>query len=341
MRSSILAAGLVAVALSAAVTGCSKQEAGKPTGPIRLTYSVFFPPTHVQSKLAVEWAAEIGRRTQGQVSIEVYAGGVLTKADQNYQGVVSGISDLGMSAFAYTRGRFPLLEGLDLPLGYPDGATATRAANAITLKYRPREVDDAHILYVHAHGPGILATKRPVATLDDLKGIKIRATGLCAKIVERLGATAVGMPQGDTYEALQKGVADATFCPIETLKGWKQGEVINAVTESQCIGYTTAFYVAINKRKWEALPEEIRAIFEEVSAEWVPKHGQAWNQADDDGRAFATELGRQFITLSADEQAAWKTQVAPLLQEYSANSAARGVPGESFLKDLLAEITTP
>ena len=50
------------------------------------------------------------------------------------------------------------------------------------------------------------------------------------------------MSQPETYEALQ-GVVDATLCPIETLKGWKQGEVISSVTDSSVVGYTTAMFV--------------------------------------------------------------------------------------------------
>ncbi len=343
MRVHQLIGGLMAAAVCVSIMGCGKADKGTATpapasAPIRLTYSVFFPPTHIQSKLAVAWAEEVGRRTGGRVAVEVFAGGVLTKADQNYQGVVDGVSDIGMSAFAYTRGRFPLLEAIDLPLGYPDGVVATRAANALALKYRPQEVQDTQLLYVHAHGPGILASKRPVRSLADLKGMKIRATGFCAKVVERLGAAAVGMPQGETYEALQKGVADATFCPIETLKGWKQGEVIQCVTESQCIGYTTAFYVTMNKEKWAALPADIQKIIEEVSTEWVERHGQAWNEADAEGRTFTEELGRTFIALDAAEQQAWKAQVVPLLEEYVTAASAKGLPAAAFLQDLQAAV---
>ncbi len=121
---------------------------------IKLSYSIFFPPTHVQCIAATNWASEIQKRTGGRVQITIYPAGSLTKADQCYEGVIKGISDLGMSCFAYTRGRFPLLEGLDLPLGYPNGVTATRIANAMVEKYQPAELADVKVLYVHAHGPG-------------------------------------------------------------------------------------------------------------------------------------------------------------------------------------------
>ncbi len=316
--------------------GAKPAAPAAPKEPIELSYSVFFPPSHIQCKTAVAWAEEIGKRTDGAVKITVHAGGTLSKAPQCYDGVVNGISDIGMSCFAYTRGRFPLLEGLDLPLGYPDGTTATRIATEMALKHKPKETADTHVLYIHAHGPGILASKKPVRSLDDLKGLKIRATGLSSKIVESLGGTPVGMPQPETYEALQKGVVDATFCPVETLKGWKQGEVIEFVTDTSAIGYTTSMFVVMNNKVWDGLPADIQEVFTAVSAEWVAKQGAAWDQADKEGSEFIAGLNREVIPLSPEEAARWKRGVEPVLAEYLAKTKEAGLPGVKFLEDIQA-----
>ncbi len=325
------AAGLAALCL----TACKPAE---PTETIKLSYSVFFPPTHVQCIAATNWAHEIQQRTGGRVQITVYPAGSLTKADQCYEGVIKGISDLGMSCFAYTRGRFPLLEGLDLPLGYPDGATATRLANTIIQKYQPAELNDEKMLYGDAHGPGILASKKPVHSLDELKGMKVRATGLSAKIVEALGATPVAMSQPETYEALAKGVVEATLCPIETLKGWKQGETIEYVVDATAIGYTTAMFVVMNKDKWAALPADVQQVFTEVSQEWIAKHGAAWDEADQAGREFVTDLKRQFIHLPEAEQQRWKAAVKPILDDFAKQAKEKNLPGEAMLADIQAGI---
>ncbi len=321
-------------------TGGDAQSAtpARPADVIRLSYSIFFPPTHVQCIAATNWASEIQKRTGGRVQITVYPAGSLSKADQCYEGVTKGISDLGMSCFAYTRGRFPLIEGLDLPVGYPDGMTATRIANAMIQKYQPAELADVKTLYVHAHGPGILASKKPVRSLADLKGLKVRATGLSAKIVESLGATPIAMSQPETYEALSKGVVDATLCPIETLKGWKQGETIEYVIDATAVGYTTAMFVVMNKDKWAALPADIQQIFLDVSREWIAKHGEAWDQADQAGREYVTELKRQFIDLPDAEQQAWKTAVKPVLDTFVAQAKTKNLPGEELLADIQAEL---
>ena len=328
---------LAAIAGAGLVAGCGKKEASADGAAAaktyKLTYSIFFPPMHVQAKTGMEWAAEVERRSGGRLQIAVHPGGTLTKADQCWQGVLGGISDLGMSCFAYTPGRFPLLEALDLPLGWPDGLTATRTATALAAKYNPAEIQGAKILYIHAHGPGILATKKPVRALEDLKNMKIRGTGLSAGIATALGATAVGMPQPETYDALQKGVVEGTFCPIETLKGWKQGEVIEFVTDTKAIGYTTSMFVAMNLKSWEALPADLQQIVSEVSAEWVDKHGQAWDQADAEGLEYAKSLNREIITLSPEQEELWKQQVAPIVAAYLEQTKAKGLPGEEFLKD--------
>ncbi len=324
-----------------ALVGCKKQEGGTaapdsaPAKVIELSYSVFFPPAHIQAVTAETWAREVEKRTNGQVKITMYGGGTLTPAQQCYEGVVNGISDIGMSCFAYTQGRFPLLEGLDLPLGYPSGVVATRVATELTLKYQPKEVGDTHVLYIHAHGPGLLASKKPIRVLEDMKGLKVRSTGLSQKIVTALGGTPVAMSQGDTYEALSKNVVDATMCPIETLKGWKQGEVISSVTDATAVGYTTAMFVVMNKAKWGALPAGVQKTIAEVSAEWVAKHGQAWDQADAEGREFVNSLqpAREMITLSPEQQQRWKDAVKPVLDAYVTTTKEKGLPGDQFLKD--------
>ncbi|MBN2705805.1 MAG: TRAP transporter substrate-binding protein [Deltaproteobacteria bacterium] len=299
---------------------------------IKLSYSIFFPSTHAQCRAGEAWAKEIEKRSNGQVKITIYPGGTLTQAPQVYDGVVNGISDIGMSCFAYTRGRFPLLEALDLPAGYPDGKTATRIATTITQEFNPKEIQDTHVLYVHAHGPGVLHTKKkPVRSLADLAGMKIRSTGLSAKIIQTLGGLPVAMDQGSTYEALQKGTVDGTIGPIEVLKGWKQGEVVKYSTDIPSIGYTTSMFVVMNKGKWQALPEKIKTIFTEVSAAWVAIQGQAWDDADAAGLAYTLERGNQVISLPESESRAWEDRVQPIFDDYIKSTTSKGLPGDQVV----------
>ena len=307
---------------------------------IRLNYSIFFPAAHGQCKAGMSWAEEVEKRTEGRVKINVFPGGTLTKADQCYEGVVSGISDLGMSVFAYNRGRFPVMEAADLPLGYPDGVVATRTVNDFYRIVQPEELEDVKVLYLHAHGPGLLHTKMPVRSLEDLNRMKIRSTGLSAKIVKALGGVPVAMPQGDTYESLQKGVVEGTFGPIEVLKGWRQAEVIDYTTDFRNAGYTTCMFVVMNLNTWNALPEDIQRIIMEVSEEWIDVHGEAWNSTDEEGRSYTLSLGNEILTLPAAEERRWVGAVEPVIDDYVVASEQKGLEGRRYvdlLRRLIAE----
>lgn len=306
--------------------------------PIKLNYSIFFPAPHKNTVLATEWAQEIEKRTNGAVKITMFPGGTLTPADKCYDGVVKGISDIGFSVLAYTRGKFPLTEVSDLPLGIKSGAVATRAINEYYKKFKPSEFDEVKVMYLHGHGPGILHTKKPVNTLDDLKGMKIRCTGMAAKIVTALGGVPVAMPMGETYDALSRGVVDGSMAPQESLQGWKWGEVVKYTIENFGSSYSTGFFVVMNKDKWNSLPPDVQKVIEAVNVEWIEKTGKVWDEIDKEGREFTLARGNQIIALSKEEDEKWAKQVRSILDEYVASMKAKNLPGDEVLKFYLGEV---
>ncbi len=298
---------------------------------IELTYANFFPPTHVQGKLGKAWCDEVYKRTNGAVKITYFPGGTLLKGPQIYDGVLKGIADVGMSCFAYTRGRFPVMEAIDLPIGYPSGTVATRIINDYYKRFKPKELNNIQVMYLHAHGPGILHSKKAVYKLEDLKGLKIRCTGFSAKLAKALGAVPVAMGQGQAYEALSKGVVDATFSPMEVLKGWRQAEVVKYTVLCYSVAYTTGMYVVMNKSRWNSLPKDIRATIVEINKEWIPKHGKAWDTSDAEGKKYALSLGNKIIELSAAEQARWAKAARPVINGYISEMKKKGYPADQYV----------
>jgi len=299
---------------------------------IKLTYSNFFPPTHIQSKLAESWCKEVEKRTQGQVVVEYFPGQTLTKARQVYDGVVTGLSDLGLALFAYTPGRFPVMEAVDLPLGYMSGNAATMVVNEVYKKFNPKELQDTKVMYLHAHGPGVLHTKgKPVRKLEDLKGLKLRGHGTSAAIVKALGATPVAMPMPELYQSLQKGVVDGALYPLEVNKGWKMGEVTDFTTASFSCAYTSSFFVVMNKDKWNSIPAEAQKIIEQINEEWIPKHAAAWVSSDMEGYQYSLVLGQDIFGLDSKEAARWKQAVAPVIDEYIKKMNENGFNGKEIV----------
>ncbi len=304
-----------------------------------LTYSSFFPPTHIQSKLAEQWCKEVEKRTGGEVKIYFYPGQTLTKASQCYDGVVMDRSDIGMSCLLYTRGRFPLMDFINLPFGNPSGAFATAIINEVYEKFKPKELSDVKVLYLHAHGPGFIHVKnKPIHKLEDLKGLKIRCPGSVADTLRALGAIPVSMPMPEVYQALQKGVVEGAVYPMETNKGWRMAEVIHYSIANYEIAYSVGFFVVMNKRKWEMLPLKDRKIIDAIDIEWAKKHGRAWDTSDFEGFRYTLYLGNEVIGIPPKEAQRWKNKVQCVIDDYVKRTEAKGLPGREVLNYVMKRL---
>ena len=193
-----------AAAISLFLTGLVTPDCQAKT--IELSFANFFPPSHIHGKLGQEYCDAIAERTNGRVKITYYPGGSLVSAPKTYGAIVDGIADLGFSVLGYSRGVFPALEAIDLPMGYKSGVQATKIINAFVEKFQPKELNKIKPMLLTAHGPGIIHSKKPIRKLEDIKGVKVRCYGFSVKVIKALGAVPVAMGQSQAYEALQKGV---------------------------------------------------------------------------------------------------------------------------------------
>ena len=302
------------------------------TKPIELNYSTHFPATHTIAGLAKDWAKEIERRTDGRVKITVFVGGTLVPAGQCFDAVVKGIADIGNAVPSLTKGRFPLSEVVELPLGYKSAVEATKLGNEYYEKFRPKEFDEAQVMYLNCLGPGLIHSRKAVNKFEDFKGLKIRSNALSALIAKAIGAVPVAMATAESYDALGKGIVDASLAPMEALQGWKWAEVTKFTIVSPGFSYTTLFQIIMNKRKWNALPPDIHKIIEKVNEEWSEKEGKNWDAIDNAGRDFALKLGHQIIYLPKEEDEKIVKAVRPLFDEYVENMKKFGLPGEEALK---------
>ena len=127
----------LAVTLSLTLTLTNLISPAYSADVIKLKFSNYFPPPAPHSKICQDFIAELDKRTNGRVKIQFFAGGSLLKAPQMYEGVVTGISDIGLAHVEYTPGRFPVTEVCDLPLGYPSGWVANQVVNDFYNEFKP------------------------------------------------------------------------------------------------------------------------------------------------------------------------------------------------------------
>jgi TRAP-type C4-dicarboxylate transport system substrate-binding protein len=321
---------LVVCAISLVV--CLMPAPSSAADVIRLKYANFSPPTHGLSVLSDQWCKELEKRTNGRVKVAYFPAGTLVSANQTYDGVVKGIVDIGFSIMSYTPGRMPLSEVIVLPLGYKTGAQATRMANAFYNKFKPKEYDDVKLFYLHAHGPGFFHTKTAVNKIEDLKGLRIKSDANTSKVVAAAGGTPTTMPMLETYDALKRGLADGVLLPIETLKGWKFGEVCKFTYVNHGNAYGNGFFIAMNKERWNSMPKDIQQIIDKLNEEWFEKQAKVWNDMDEEGLEFAKSTGQKIVYASPEEEAAMRTRMTPLFDAYVKSMKEKGLPGDEVLK---------
>jgi TRAP-type C4-dicarboxylate transport system substrate-binding protein len=292
---------------------------------IKLKAANYLPPTHKMSLLTDKFCQEIKKRTNGRVEITYYPGGTLLSPVKMFNGVVTGITDMGVSHIDYTRGRFPVMEVFDLPLGFPSGWVATQVSSDFYNKFKPSEWDSVHVLYVNTTGPLILETvNKPVKTLEDLKNLKIRATGQMTDVMKALGALPIPLEMPDVYESLRRQVIDGIMVDLSTLKYWKFSEVIKYVTANWRLGTGYTFYFVMNKNKWNNLPPDIQKIFNEVAFEAKEWQAALWNEMDIEGTNLFKSVGGQILPLTDAEAARWIKAVEPIFAAYKKDMVSKG-----------------
>lgn len=305
---------------------------------VTLRYSAYHPSASANSKLCDAWCKEVEKRTSGRVKPTYYPGGVLTPPAQTFDSIAKGIADVGFSMASFSKGRFPLTEVLDLPLGYESVTQATRLANAFYRKFRAKEFDDVRVMYMGASPLQRFFTKsKPVNKVDDIKGLKIRGTGNSSRVVQLLGGAPVGMPITDVYDSLSRGVIEGVITGYEPMKEYRLAEVTGFATEFRD-NFVVAGYTVMNKQKWQSISPEDQKIIEAINEEWIEKQANLWEVEDQAGKDFLIQRGGKIIKLSAEENARWNKSVAPMLDEYVASMKAKGLPGDEAVKFCMEEL---
>jgi TRAP-type C4-dicarboxylate transport system substrate-binding protein len=293
--------------------------------PIKLQFAGYHPPTHMVSTLMAKYADEVNKKLTGKVEVSTFPGGTLLSATKMAAGVSSGIADIGFSHCSYSRGRFPVMEIMELPLGLPSSWIATHVANDFYAKFKPKEWDNYHVLLFTTSPINVIQTvSKPVKSLEDLKGMKIRGTGRSGDIVKALGAVPMPIETPDLYEAIRRGVVDGAYLTMETYKGFKTGELLKYTTESWKLGSVYAFYIVMNKQKWNSLPPDAQKVFNEVSNEFIEDFAVGFNAIDIEGRDFSLKQGGKMVPLSDAESARWVKAVQPVIVDFKKDMVSKG-----------------
>jgi TRAP-type C4-dicarboxylate transport system substrate-binding protein len=332
-----LAAG---VALSALTAGSAFAA------DVTLKMHQFLPAqANVPKHILEVWADQVEAASEGRIEIERYHGMALGGTPPELMDqAIDGIADIVWTVIGYTPGRFPTTEVFELPFMVADARAASYAYWKMFEEHmKDGEFADVHILATHVHGPGMFHTADPVATPADLEGMKIRGgSRMVNDLLERVGASPVGMPVTGIPEGLSKGVIDGTTIPWEVTGALKVPELVTNHTEFDGPAlYTLTFVVAMNKDAYEAMPDDLRAILDANSGlEFSVFAGGTQQDYDVPAREAAVEAGNNIITVSEEDAAAWGEIVNPIYETWVAEMNEKGIDGQALIdqaRALMAE----
>ena len=281
------------------------------------------PKSPAQTKMLEPWSKAIEDGSKGRVKIEIYPSMTLGGSPpQLFRQVADGVVDIIWTVNGYTPGLFPRSEVFELPTIFTNDIAATNLAmREMFDEYLAPEYEAVHVLFKHVHaGQALQMAKDPVHTVTDTKGKKLRVPGPTGNdVVTAMGATPVTMPVPDLPQALSTHGVDGALIPWEIIPALK----LQDVTKYQIEGPektrfgTTTFQVSMNKDRWEALPDDLKTVFNDNSGEdWLREVAQIWRDSDDRGIKVATEAGNEHIVLTEDEMQTFDDALAPVVDKW-------------------------
>ncbi len=308
-----------------------------------LTVSSWLPPTHTASMAQKEWCDLLDSNTKGRIKCNILPRGV-TPAPGTYDAVKNGLADVSYTVHGYTPGRFIAPQMAELPFLGNSSETISVALSRVSSKHPEfaAEHPGVKVISLFTHGPGIVFnTKRPIAKIEDLSGLKFRVGGgMVNEMSKALNMNVTLKPAPDSYELLSSGVMDGTLFPAESTESFKIDKIIKHATTFPGGLYNTSFVFMMNQAKYEKLSAEDKKAVDAISGETAARiFGRGWDKVD--RRAFALMQVNGVAVTKADAKfvADVKAKTAPLEQAWVKAAEGKGLKNPAkVLADFRAEI---
>jgi TRAP-type C4-dicarboxylate transport system substrate-binding protein len=297
-------------------------------------------PAHHMVKTQEAWIKTIEAASGRNLTVEVDKA-PLAKPDGQYDLIKNGVRDLVWHVPAYTKGRFDMLAAGEIPFLCPN---ATVCSPALWKWYQKngladKEFTDTKLLTVFVHGPGTIHTRKPAKTLEELKGVKLRAGGAGVPISQALGMSAISAPATEAHEMLSRGTIDGVLFPYEAVDSFRLTELVKAHLEVPGGLYTATFVIVMNNNAFAKLTPANQAALIKASGEAGSRlFGEAWDAADARGKEGAKKRGNAIQTVAPAELERWRPMLKFVRDEWLKKAKDRGLDGEALLKDLEATI---
>ena len=322
----LLAAALAAATLSGTAAA---QD-------VTLKVHHFLPAgSYANTQFIQPWCDRIAKESNNRIKCQIYPSMQLGGTPpQLFDQVKDGVADVVWTLPGYTPGRFPLSEVFELPFMMVDAEATSKALWDYNTQQAAAEYKDIHPIAYHVHGPGVFHMReKPIKTMADLKGMKVRApTRQTNRFLGALGATPVGMPVPQVSEALSKGVIDGAVVPYEVVPAVKIQEIAKFHSETdpaEPAFYTSTFMFVMNKDKYASLPPDLKKIIDANSGQaFSGQIGKVFILSDAEGKKLTVK--NQTNVIPKSELESWKKVGQTVTDQWIADVNAKGANGKQL-----------
>ena len=333
-RSSIAFAAATAVAAVVATPASAQQK-------ITWNHNVFGPPRAVTAGLDA-MAAFFKKESNGNFEIKIHYGAALGPERQVPESIKAGGYESGMLCVGYYPGKLPLTTVLELPFLPPAKLADNAKVNEAVLNHPAIVKEMAERWNMKYFGPTFLPSyefmgNKRIAGVGDMKGVKMRISGLNAKSLQKFGAvpTMVTAPEG--YQALDRGTIDSFGLPYSyTFGAYKLHEVSKYVTDGMAMSGLVCFQ-GVSLAAWNQMPDNLKAKLPEAKELAVKALLEAYKKADEKWVPIFKEK-LEITPFPASERAKLELGANEIWEQWVKDQEAAGRPGREVLNFVKAEV---
>jgi TRAP-type C4-dicarboxylate transport system substrate-binding protein len=306
-----------------------------------LKFGTHLPPKSVMSKVMIDWMKTVENDAAGTLKFQTFFGGALTRdASKQYELMMNGIQDASIVLPSYIEELFPDFTLFSLPYLVRNAEESAMAHWRMYEKGLLEGLEKVYPVAIASHGNSALHFAKAIKSAEDIKGLKIRATGTQdTAIIKALGGVPVGMGMPQVAEALNRGVVQGNLSGWAANRTFRLTPLIKSHFEEP-YGVQT-YLIIITKKAYDSLPAEAKQAIDKHSGfEFTRKCGQAFDASTEAIRKVAVaDPNVNVITVSEAEQKERFAKIfKPFHDEWLNKHGDRGKRNYDALKGVLADL---
>ncbi len=291
---------------------------------VTLKFATTIPPSNpIVTEVFEPWAKKVNEASNGELNIQVISGPTLANPANVWERTVSGVTEIGFGIHGAVGLPFPKTTVTSVPFVVDD---LTAGSVGLWRLYEKGliadEYKDVKVLALVVTPGSLIASKKQVTSLEDMKGLKVRAANkIVANIISALGGAPISVPAPETYQALQRGVVTASVAGWVLVNNFKFYEVVNYYLEGVPLGEPSGF-VIMNRQAYDKLSPKAKETLDRFAGEPFSRDYGAWFKMDAArGRQRIASLPNQHImTLTPQEKERWKKALEPVVKDWVAKT---------------------